>query len=298
MSKKAKGLTATVIFEGDSMNFGEGFGNLSTLKTVTRGDGAIYTKVSRESLFYSLKKSIGWDNTPVVASGSGDSKVVQYDPKATIEDYPEIDLGGYMKTAEGSGNTKTRNAVCRLSNAISLEPFQMDMNFLNNMGLAKRGDFDNSIAQSEAHRSFYSYTATIDLDLVGIDGELEIDNTEKAERVKALLDGLKFLYRDIKGRRENLTPLFVVCGVYDRKNPFFEGRVKLENGAIKIDPILDTLSLDDSVSANTVIGLTKGIFKNDQQFCDAVEGKVANVADIKGAFEHLKAKVDDYYATY
>lgn len=297
MKKRICGLTMTVVVEGESMNHGEGFGNLSTLKTSTRGDGSISTKVSREALFYSLKNGIGWNDTPVIASGSGDNKVVQYDPSATIIDYPEIDLGGYMKTAEGSGNTKTRNAVCRLSNAISLEPFQMDMNFLNNMGLAKRGGFDNSIAQSESHRSFYAYTATIDLDRVGIDGDLEVDDPEKANRVKTLLDGFKFLYRDIKGRRENLTPLFIIGGVYERKNPFFEGRIKLDNGAIVANPILDTLSLDESISANTIVGLTKGIFQRDQFLTDALQEKVLAVKDVKGAFEHLKTKVDEYYET-
>lgn len=47
------------------------------------------------------------------------------------------------------------------------------------MGLAKRKNENNSIAQSEIHKSYYSYTVTIDLDKIGIDGEIEISEEEK-----------------------------------------------------------------------------------------------------------------------
>ena len=46
---------------------------------------------------------------------------------------------------------------------------------------------------------------------------ISIDNTEKANRLEKFLDTVMFLYRDIKGRRENLSPVFVVGGVYDTK---------------------------------------------------------------------------------
>ena len=79
------------------------------------------------------------------------------------------------------------------------------MEFLNNMGLASRGNIENNIAQSEIHRSYYAYTMSIDLDRVGVDGDINIKKEEKAERVKILLDSMHYLYRDIKGRRENLS---------------------------------------------------------------------------------------------
>lgn len=90
------------------------------------------------------------------------------------------------------------------------------------MGLAVRGNLENGIAQSEVHRSYYAYTMSIDLDRVGIDGEIDIDKEEKAERVKILLDTMQYLYRDIKGRRENLSPLFVIGGRYSRKIRFLK----------------------------------------------------------------------------
>ena len=50
--------------------------------------------ILRQAMRYSLVRQLKWDNTPV----DGKSGVVQFAPSATIEDYPEIDLFGYMKT--------------------------------------------------------------------------------------------------------------------------------------------------------------------------------------------------------
>lgn len=55
------------------------------------------------------------------------------------------------------------------------------------MGLAKRQNLDNGIAQSEIHRSYYAYTISVDLDRVGIDGEINVSKEEKAKRVKHFL---------------------------------------------------------------------------------------------------------------
>ena len=65
---------------------------------------------------YNIVQQLKWDHTPV----DGKSGVVQFAPAASIADYPEIDLFGYMKTTKGGdakGGAMTRSAVARLSNA-------------------------------------------------------------------------------------------------------------------------------------------------------------------------------------
>ena len=170
------GLTFTVIFLAESANYGEGIGNISALKKMSRGNFEQYTYISRQAIRYNMIQQAGWDTTPV----DGKSGVVQFAPSATIVECPEIDLFGYMKTSSKEkgtnekGGASTRNAVVRLSNAIALEPYQSDLEFLTNMGLAKRQNLENGIAQSEIHRSFYTYTITTDLDRIGIDGDTVI----------------------------------------------------------------------------------------------------------------------------
>ncbi|KEI06836.1 type I-B CRISPR-associated protein Cas7/Cst2/DevR [Clostridium botulinum] len=287
-----KGLTASFIFEAESGNYGEGIGNVTALKKVSRGSGESYSYFSRQALRYNIIEQLGEDNTPLDVDGS----VIQFAPEATIKDYPEIDFFGYMKTKKPS---KTRSAVVRLSNAISLESFNADLDFLTNKGLLDRYNMQSgntkdggNIAQSEIHKSYYAYTITIDLDKIGIDknDDIEISNDEKSERIKRLLDTLKFLYRDIKGRRENLSPIFAIGGVYDIKNPFFENKLKVEENKLGIQTIEDVLSLDDAIKDNTYVGLIKGIFSNDEEIQNNLK-----CSDIGQFFKDLKSKVDEYY---
>lgn len=287
-----QGLTLTVIFLAESANYGEGVGNISTLKKMSRGNYEQYTYISRQAMRYNMIQQLGWDNTPV----DGKSGVVQFAPSATIVEYPEIDMFGYMKTSskeEGKGKkggASTRSAVVRLSNSIALEPYQSDLEFLTNMGLAKRQNLENGIAQSEIHRSFYTYTITADLDKVGIDGEISVPREERTARMKALLDTVQFLYRDIKGRRENLAPIFVIGGRYARKNPFFENRIVLNKGKIQINTLTEVMTSSDDVRDHTVAGVTSGIFENDTEV--KKELKAGTVAE---AFKQLKKEVDEYY---
>ena len=103
-----------------------------------------------------------------------------------------MDLFGYMKTGKktesSQGGSDTRSAVIKLSNAISLEPYRSDMDFLTNKGLADRINEHPNLANVEQHLSYYTYTFTIDLSRVGIDGEIEITNEEKCKRVLEFLE--------------------------------------------------------------------------------------------------------------
>ncbi|WP_294581527.1 type I-B CRISPR-associated protein Cas7/Cst2/DevR [uncultured Thomasclavelia sp.] len=285
------GLTMTIIFQAESANFGEGIGNLTVLKKYSRGDRNQYTYISRQALRYNIIQQLGYDNTPI----SNESGVVQFAADASIDKYPEVDLFGYMKTVSkkdnNAGKSSTRSAVVRLSNAVSLEPFNSDLDFLTNMGLAKREGYDNAIAQSEIHRSLYAYTITIDLDRIGEDGDISLPNDEKINRVEALLKTIMFLYRDIKGRRENLSPLFVIGGVFNRKNPFFSNAINVKNGILNISSIKSVLDMMQEEREFVKVGLANGIFNNESEIISELDakgvGEVFNeiIEDMKKAYE-------------
>ena len=256
---RREGLTVTMVFLAESANYGEGIGNISTLKKMSRGNHEQYSYISRQAMRYNIVRQADWDQTPV----DGKSGVVQFAPSATIAEYPEIDLFGYMKTVAKDGDQKggasTRSAVVRLSNAIALEPFLGNLEFLTNMGLAARGKLENEIAQSEIQRSFYTYTITVDL------------------------------YRDIKGRRENLSPLFVIGGRYERRNPFFENRIRIENDQINVETLAELLE-DDAIRTHTFTGVVTGTFDNENE----IRGKLSGES-VGAAFRHLKEEVEQYY---
>ena len=286
---RREGVTVPMIFLAESANYGEGVGNITTLKKLSRGNYEQYSYISRQALRYNIVSQLNWDNTPVDEK----SGVVQFAPSAKIEEYPEIDLFGYMKTTkEGDqkGGAATRSAVARLSNAVALEPYQSDMDYLTNMGLAKRKNVGNVIAQSEIQRSLYSYTLSIDLDRVGKDGELEIKEEEKADRVDRLLDAVHYLYRDIKGRRENLSPIFVIGGRYERKNPFFENRIRVEENRLNTVPLQEIMNEETQIREHTFVGVMAGMFENEEEI-----RKSLHPGTVGEAFAGLKKEVKDYY---
>ena len=293
-----KGLTFTAIFLAESANYGEGIGNVATLKKISRNRGEQYTYISRQAIRYNIVEQLDENKANVKAEGSGDKKVVQFSAETTIKDYPELDFFGYMKTIKGD-NSKNRSAIVRLSNAVSLETFKGDLEFLTNKGLVDRIDrsekvFPN-IAQAEIHKSYYKYTVTIDLDKIGIDelDGIEIENEEKARRVNKLLDTISLLYRDIRGRREDLKPLFIIGGVYDIKNPFFENVVDVRNNKILVEKL--TSGIYDFIENDTAAGIVKEQFENDTEIETELAKKNIKVLNVPEFFKQLKNKIDEYY---
>ena len=302
MENLKRGLTITMIFKAQSLNYGEGIGNISELKKLSRGDGNTYTFASRQALRYDIarlgNKMFNW-NLEVVDKSKG---TIQFKDDLTIKDSQEMDLFGYMKTAKKTenedGGSNIRSASVRLSHAISLEEYKSDMEFLNNKGLADRiADFPN-LANIEQHLSYYTYTITIDLEKVGIDGDVNLDNSTKAQRVKELLEIIKVLNREIRGREENLSPIFIIGGIYKLNSPFFLGRIKLigKDGEFSIDTemLKDTTTLklgDDSIEKDTYVGIVKNSFKNEEEIKDNF-----TTMNIQEFFENLENKVDEYYS--
>ena len=297
--KNKKGISITMIFKASSMNYGESIGNISELKKLTRGDGSIYTFASRQAIRYDIarigKETFHWRYDDVVDAKEG---TVQFKKGLTIKDSEEMDLFGYFRTTKEK-NSDTRSAAVRLSNAISLEEYKGDMEFLTNKGLADRISRHADPVNIEQHLSYYTYTITIDLEKIGKDGEIELPNEEKAKRINQLLDIVKILNREIRGREENLSPVFVIGGMYDINSPFFLGRIKLngKDGQFSIDTemLKDTATLtigENSISEDTKIGIVKNTFENEKEIEEMFEGKTTNIEEF---FKNLKEKVEEYY---
>ncbi len=297
------GLTITIVFKGESLNYGEGIGNISELKKLSRGNGKIYTFASRQAIRYDIarlgNKMFNWNLETVDKS----QKTIQFKEGLSIEDSEEMDLFGYMKTSkkkdDKDGGSTTRSAAVRLSNAISLEDYRSDMDFLNNKGLADRINQFPNLANIEQHLSYYTYTVTIDLSKIGKDGAIELPNEEKQKRVIELLEIIKVLNRDIRGRQENLSPLFIIGGMYDLNTPYFLGRIKLENKddgfSINTNVLKDTMKLkigENTIENDTKIGIVKDIFKNEQELENMLPERIY---DIQTFFEKLEEEVKEYY---
>lgn len=301
----SKGLTLTIIFKAQSLNYGEGIGNISELKKLARGNGNVYTFASRQALRYDIarigNKLYDW-NLEVVDKSKG---TIQFKDELNIKDSQEMDLFGYMKTSKKSaeneeGGSETRSAAVRLSHAISLEEYKSDMDFLNNKGLADRIKQFPNLANIEQHLSYYTYTVTVDLSRIGKDGNIELGQEEKTTRVLQLLEIIKVLNRDIRGREENLSPLFIVGGIYNINSPFFLGRIKLEakGEEFKIDTKVLESAMElkigeNSVKENTFAGIVPNEFKNEIELKELFGEKMLS---IQGFFSEIESEIKEYYS--
>lgn len=326
-----KGLTLTVITHRASggLNYGETFGNVSTLKKLTLGDNTQVVYVSDKALRYSIKRWLaenrGWklmDSliAEIVSKHATNSKLSNVAPfgMELIKEYPEFDLFGGLFTnlKDKSGKevkfekekgiqSVKRTSVAKLTYAFSLTPYKGDADFLNNIEAFNRyikhveDKEGQTIAYTEQHTTHYVYTLTVDLDRVGVweeeNGTTEdvLDKQEKAKRVKDLLDAVFYLSRSIKGRHENLSPIFVIGGVFSVKNPFFMDAIDAEerNGKLwlnlqRVESVLELVPEKDKV----VCGMLSGYFENEEDIRQRL-----NCQELGTVFEILKTQVEKAY---
>ncbi|ADC88651.1 CRISPR-associated autoregulator, DevR family [Thermocrinis albus DSM 14484] len=322
------GITLTIItHKASSLNYGETVGNVSILKKVTLGDGTQKTFVSDKALKYDMrrkgKEEKGWKLLDellkeYIEKSQKDGKLdVDEFGRNLVENYEEFDLFGGLftnlkdkKNKEVSlsyGDSVKRVCAVKVTYAFSVSDFKGDMNFLNNIDAYNRyikhieGKKAQAIAQTEEHTSHYVYTITIDLDRVGVwekeDGTREpiLDPQKRAKRVKDLLDIVMTLNRQIKGRWENLSPVFVVGGLFGTKHPFFMNAVDASemNGRLflQIDRLRDAIDMvPENERSKVKIGMLSGIFINEEDIKSKLQAK-----SIGELFRELKQEVDNYY---
>ncbi|MEW6003422.1 MAG: type I-B CRISPR-associated protein Cas7/Cst2/DevR [Nitrospirota bacterium] len=144
---------------------------------------------------------------------------VEYAPKKNKKESEDSEITG---EEDGAGGNYARVAPVKISHAISLNPYNFDSHFTANLGVMKRagGSGSNPVTMEDFY-GFYVYNVTVDLNRIGKAtkdetgaNEINVSPEEKKERVQSLLRTLMYLKRDIAGKREDLSPLLVVSGVY------------------------------------------------------------------------------------
>jgi len=175
-----KSITLTVIFEGHALNRDEKIaGNILSIKKLTylnKELSYISRPAMRHYLFNTLLKAYpdSWKEAGVVLQGSGDKRVVQLDIiKDDIFTSAELDAFGYMYTISG-GSSITRKAPVGITKAVSLIPYNNDMQFNANHDLVKRALVQGINAtpgpnQREENMSFFKVSFTIDAKFLGQD---------------------------------------------------------------------------------------------------------------------------------
>jgi len=249
---KRKYIVLDIVFYGSSLNYDWGGGtNYQELKKITKWDGRQYVLVSRYALRYSI---LHWANKMFpdkwklagkdVLTGIGEKEVVRLKSENEVKKefnmeykdflkdmvfnrYPEFDLFGFM-IAEGGGNQAalTRTSPVKISHAISMTPTNIDAHTMANLDMKRRaGGKGSNPVTIEEKTDFYIYNVTIDVNRIGKYlleehgkediGDITIDPKLAKERIEQLIEVLLHLKRDIKGRREDLSPWLMIIGFYE-----------------------------------------------------------------------------------
>ncbi len=298
---KNKAITLTILANMTS-NYGESIGNIACVQKIYR-DGQVYAIRSRESLKNAIMVQSGmYDDLQVEVDGAAQKKA---DEQLNASNCRALE-GGYMNTGDKGVGGKVRKSSFYLTDAVACEPFINELRFHNNLYLASTYAKNNDINlqkksdnpaglipyQYEYSKSLKKYSITIDLDKVGVDENYNAtaDSTEKATRVKALIDAVEALALGVKGNLDNAEPLFIVGGLGRYKTHYFDNVVVLKEGILKINENLKARINTDYYRV--------ALLDNDS---------IKNVADVKqvlspisivGFFEKLRQDVEQYYASH
>ena len=118
------------------------------------------------------------------------------------------------------------------------------------------------------------------------EGYKEAENTEKAARVKAILDAVETLSLTVKGNLDNAEPIFIVGGLSDRKTHYFENVVKVEE-----ERLIISNDLKDKINKGYRVGLLEGRnLRNEEEIKKELEP-----ISMTKFFDELKSDVDTYY---
>jgi len=265
--------------------------NISSIKKISVGTEQL-PYVSSQAVRRALRNQLEVLNRTlsegVSASQAKGAATTEQKPAEYIDD----DLFGYMGTETGAdgakGKSTKRTSVVRVSPLIAQNPYMGDLDFgTNYMGVKAGGD--PNIFETEIHSGMYRGTILIELDRVGSgDGfDNDIDNKEKAARVKDLLTAIKNLWASGRQSRflADISPKFVAAAMLKTKNPIFLESIQVKGNVLNTEMIKETLSDYSAETVASVIGMRNGVF----------EGEVDNSKSIGDAFDEMKNWIDEYY---
>lgn len=240
--EEPKFISLDIVFYGSSLNYDWGSGtNYQELKKITKWDGRQYVMVSRYALRYSI---LHWANklfpnewklagkneletaTEEEKKGVVHPKRTLVEEKRILKEFPEFDLFGFMIAEKEK--TLTRVSPVKITHAISLTPTKLDTHVMANLDMVRRaGGVGSNPVTIEEKTDFYVYNVTIDVERVGKYlkyehgdekiGDIDISKSDSnlaKKRILQLIETILNLKRDIKGRREDLSPWLAILGIY------------------------------------------------------------------------------------
>jgi len=292
-----------------SLNGSEGSGgNVTAMKKISNSNGDEFAYVSGQALRRYLKEtlmqlgekisSVDEDGNPTIEeNGKYPSLNTKMDDKQREKIYKsvcDLDLFGYMLPKGGR-----RWSPVKVSPLVSLLPYKGEYDYLTR----KQKTDDESkksgnIVQVEVDTlNFMRGSIMINISHIGKEineytyEEKEILNKEdRNKRLNILLDALKAFNGGAKQARnlEDISPKFIIVSKQKTGNPFLLNTFSVdESGNINIENIKEALM--DNKTEKYTIGITKGVFSNE----DEIRSSFENVVTVANAIEEYKNSIED-----
>jgi CRISPR-associated protein Cst2 len=259
-------------------------GNVSTVKKITLPNGKRIPYVSGQSLKYQIRRY--WEEQGLELSEVGKSSkskgvnTTLGDPKSYIDD----DVMGYMIT---DGDTRRRTATLRISPAVGLFEYQGD----TDLGTKSKEDSDGgmdaggNLFEAEIYYNFFKVNAMLETDRLGkfkkvelgknADGPDSISDVERTKRIIATIKAIQHLWGGGKQSRflTDLSPKMVAITCQTIKKPIFlEGVYVDREENLNYQAIDEILEESTEVVKKSFLGITPGIFNNEEEIKNSSKG--------------------------
>jgi CRISPR-associated protein Cst2 len=266
--------------------------NISSIKKIKVGKEE-YPYVSSQAVRRALRNQLEVLGRTLSEGEAAKIKKGAATTKQEPANYIDDDLFGYMGTEEAAegkkGKATKRTSVVRVSPLVALNPYLGDLDFGTNYMATKAGG-DPNIFETEIHSGLYRGSILVELDRVGSgDGfDKDLDNKEKAQRVKDLLNAIKNLWASGRQSRflADIAPKFVAAAMLKTKNPIFLESIQVDGKKINTGMIKETLKDYNTEIVASAIGIRQGFF----------EGTIDGAKSIGDAFDEMATWVDTYYS--
>jgi len=293
-----------------SLNGSEGTGgNITEMKKIASANGEEYAYVSGQALRRYFKETLlqlGQRITEVSENGNPtfrdeNGKYVDLDKKLkdvkelAYKKFIDLDLFGYMFPNGGR-----RWSPVKVTPLISILPYKGEYDYLTRKQKPKKeNEKSGNIVQIEIDTlNFMRGNIMVNTSHIGneideytYDVNEILDNEEKNSRLNIFLDAIKNFNGGAKQSRnlEDISPKFIVIAKQKTGNPFLLNSLDVDiEGNINIENIKE--AIEDIDVESLTIGISKGIFKNEEEIKNSFENVVSVAKAIEEYKDILKSK--------
>jgi CRISPR-associated protein Cst2 len=291
-----------------SLNGSEGSGgNITAMKKIANANSDEFAYISGQALRRYLKETlmqlgeaiscIDESGNPTFKDGDKflelNEKIKDEKKQKIFKSVCDLDLFGYMLPKGGR-----RWSPVKVTPMISILPYKGEYDYLTR----KQKTVDESkksgnIVQVEID-TFNFMRGNIIINTAHIGNEIneytyEINEIlsieEKNKRLNALLDAIKYFNGGAKQARnlEDIAPKFIIIAKQKTGNPFLLNVLSVDiDGNINIENIKE--ALQNNGTEKYTVGLTKGIFNNEEEIKNSFE----NVVTVAQAIDEYKNLIE------